>query len=226
MGSPYERVLGDELSLLHPRLAAYFGEIPPGRVGRGSGSFDRVGTPKRLLWPALWFLGRAGIAFPAWQKNVAFSVENRPVVDARGNVAVAAVRTFHFARGDRRMVDAITAEIDGRERGDGSPALVDHLGGARRVTARLRARVRDGALTMHSEGVGVRVGARHVVILPALSPSVVLVERFDDEVARQHVSVILSLPIIGRIYEYSGHFDYAITDADGDIAVTPGGTRP
>ena len=45
----------------------------------------------------------------------------------------------------------------------------------------------------------------------ALAPRVALTERFDDDVDRQHVTVILSLPLVGRVYEYSGHFDYAIT---------------
>jgi hypothetical protein len=209
MGSPYEIVLGEGLASLHPRLGAYFGEIPPGSVGLGSGRFDRAGTPRRWLWPALWALGRAGIAFPAWEEHVPFSVENRPVVDACGRTAVGAVRTFHFARGDRRMVDAITA--DGTD-------LVDHLGEGRRLTARLRASVRGGALTLDSDEVCVRIGSRHVRILRPLAPTVELVERFDDSVGRQHVSVVLRLPVVGRIYEYSGHFDYAIT------ADTPGGT--
>lgn len=210
MPSPYELVLGTALDELHPRLGAYFAEIPRGSVGRGTGTFDRVGTPRRWLWPALWLLGRSGVAFAAWELDVPFTVENRPLTDDEGRTAVGAVRTFHLARGRRRMIDAITAE---------GPALVDHLGGADRLTARLVARVEGGALTMRSVGVSVRIGARHVVILPALAPVVELVERFDDAAGRQHVSVVLRLPIVGRIYEYTGHFDYEIvTDSTGSSA--------
>ncbi|BDZ49460.1 hypothetical protein GCM10025867_17010 [Frondihabitans sucicola] len=230
MASPYEIVLGAEIDGLHPRLRAYFGEIPAGSVGRGQGTFDRAGTPRRWLWPALWLLGRAGIAFPAWEGDVAFTVENRPMVDAAGVTGVRAVRTFHFARGERRMLDAITAVTPaeppagvaptaasapgaGRgQAGDARPQLVDTLGGASRLTTRLRASVEGGALTMHSDEVAVRIGPRRVVILPALAPTVELVERFDDGVRRQHVSVVLRLPVIGRIYEYAGHFDYTVTD--------------
>lgn len=205
MASPYERILGDELDNLHPRLRAYFGAIPEGSVGRGQGTFDVVGTPRRWLWPALRILSFQGIAFPVWAANVPFDVENRPVVDAAGNTAVAAVRTFHFGErhgGTRTMVDAITAEPAG---------LVDHLGPSRLLGAELSATVRDGSLRLDSRGLTIRVGRRRMALPRALAPRVALTERFDDDVDRQHVTVILSLPLVGRVYEYSGHFDYAIT---------------
>lgn len=210
MPSPYEIVLGHSLADLHPRLTAYFGEIPAGSVGRGSGTFDRVGTPRLWLWPALAVLARAGVAFPAWERDVAFTVENRPVVDSRGHTAVSATRTFSFRRGERRMTDAITAESGAEAAGRAEMHLVDHLGAARRVTTRLRASVIGGELHLHGDRVGLRIGPRHVAILRALSPTVELVERFDDEAGRQHVSVELRLPVVGLIYEYSGHFDYAV----------------
>ncbi|HAM25570.1 MAG TPA: DUF4166 domain-containing protein, partial [Microbacteriaceae bacterium] len=37
-----------------------------------------------------------------------------------------------------------------------------------------------------------------------------LLERFDDASGRQHVSVTLDAPLIGRLYEYSGSFTYEI----------------
>jgi len=45
------------------------------------------------------------------------------------------------------------------------------------------------------------------------APRVTLVERWDDAVDRQHVSLALDAPLLGRIYEYAGHFDYALEDA-------------
>ncbi|AMM20069.1 hypothetical protein AX769_07700 [Frondihabitans sp. PAMC 28766] len=207
MPSPYEIVLGDELARLHPRLGEYFGEISAGSVGRGAGVFDRVGTPRRWLWPVLALLAREGIAFPVWQEGVPFDVENRPLRDQHGDIAVGARRTFHLQGGTRVMVDAITAD----NRGEGGAwRLVDHLGPGRRLSASLGASVRDGALTLRSTGVGVRVGRRRLPILPLVAPLVTLTERFDDDAQKQHVSIALSMPVIGRVYEYSGFFTYNV----------------
>lgn len=200
-GSPYRAVVGGALDELHPRLRAYFGAIPVGRLGRGDGVFDAVGTPRRWLWPALWVLGRQGVLFAVWQRDVPFTVVNRPIVDAAGRTAVAAERTFHLAGGDRTMVDAITADAGN---------LVDFLGRSRRLEARLEATVSDGALQLRSTSLAVRVGPWRMRLPRALSPRVNLVERFDDGSGRQHVSVTIDAPLVGRLYEYSGSFHYEI----------------
>lgn len=204
MPSPYEEVFGHSLESLHPRLRPYFGEIPRGSLGVGSGVFDVVGTPRRWLWPALWLLGTHGIIFAAWQHDVPFTVVNRPGVDARGNIAVAAVRTFRFDRGDRSMVDAITAERGG---------LVDHLGRSRRLISRLSWHITDGALTLTSTILAVRVGRVRMTVPRILAPVVTLVERFDVADGRQHVDLEVHAPLIGKLYEYSGSFTYRIENA-------------
>lgn len=224
MPSPYEIVLGDALGGLHPRLRTYFGAIPEGHVGRGSGVFDTVGTPRRWLWPVLAVLARQGIAFPAWEHDVPFDVENRPARDRRGDVAVTAIRTFRLRGGERAMTDAITADNRGL---GGDWRLVDHLGPARRVSASFAARVHDGALELRSTAVSVRVGGVRVRLLRPVSPVVVLTERFDDERGRQHVSITLSMPIFGRIYEYAGFFTYAVEpDTAGTIGSDTVGAEP
>ncbi|WP_394768763.1 DUF4166 domain-containing protein [Lacisediminihabitans sp.] len=107
-GSPYRAVVGGALDGLHPRLRAYFGAIPVGSLGRGEGVFDVVGTPRRWLWPALWVLGRQGVLFAVWQRDVPFTVINRPIVDAAGRTAVA-------ARGElRRRVGPAAGQRDDR----------------------------------------------------------------------------------------------------------------
>jgi hypothetical protein len=95
------------------------------------------------------------------------------------------------------MVDAISFH-EGR--------LEDRLGSRGWVVAELLAVVEEGALRMRSGSV--RLG---VIRIPRfVSPRVSLLERFDEPSGRQHVSLTLDLPVIGRIYEYSGSFDYAI----------------
>jgi hypothetical protein len=199
--SPYEAVLGDAIAQLHPRLMTYFGAIPPGSYGVGTGTFDVVGTPRRWLWPVLWVLGRQGVMFPTWQRDVSFTVLNYPVVDAHGHVAVVAIRIFHFEKGDRRMRDAITAE---------SAGLVDHLGTVRRYVSALSGSVVGGSLRLTSTALFVRAGESRFRIPRVIAPTVTLVESFDDDIGSQRVSVTVDIPLLGRLYEYSGSFDYEI----------------
>jgi hypothetical protein len=201
MPSAYELVLGSGIDELHPRLRAYFGVIPPGGSGRGVGVFDQVGTPRRWLWPVLWVLARQAVLFPAWQRQVPFTVTNRSAVVSPGNVAVLAERVFHFAAGDFRMLDAVTAENGG---------LVDYLGMKRRYRCCLAIEVVDGELRMTSTSVSVRIWRAGIRLPRLISPVVTLTERFDDASERQQVSVTVESPLLGRLYEYSGSFRYEI----------------
>lgn len=212
--SPYElSTPPDVLARLHPRLSTYFGAIPPGHVGRGEGVFDVVGTPRRWLWPLLAWFARDSVMFPVWERDVPFTVENRPARVRRGSgtglearPAVRAHRTFRFRSGSRTMVDAITAEPDG---------LVDHLGRRGRVSARLRAEVDAhgpdaGALRLVSTRVTLRALGREVRLPARIAPRVTLKERFDDEADLQRVSLVLTAPVLGTLYRYEGTFRYEI----------------
>ena len=191
--SPWRRVLGDELDALHPHLSDYFSLVPAGKVGRGRGVFASVGTPRRWLHPMLAVLGRFGIVFPVWERDVPFTVENRQIGEQ-----LRARRTFHFRTGDRVMEDAIGVE-------DG--ALVDRLGRAGSWRAVFDATAIDGALSLRSRAVGWRR-------LPIpFAPTVTLLERYDEGVGRQHVDLAMDAPVLGRLYAYSGFFDYVIEDA-------------
>ncbi len=204
MSSPYEIALGAQFARLHPRLKQYFSEIPEGMVGVGAGTFDIVGTPRLLLWPMLWMLYRQGILFPAWRRGVPFTVLNAPTLDAYGNVAVLGIRTFAFRLGSKVMTDAITSERRG---------LIDYLGHQRRWVARLSARVVNSELRLESTAVSLRLGRFEVKLPQAVAPVVELIERFDDESGLQQVSVVVSSPRFGRLYEYSGSFAYRVDDA-------------
>jgi hypothetical protein len=191
--SPWRRVLGDELEELHPRLSAYFSAIPAGRVGVGHGTFDSVGTPRRWLYPLLAILGRWGVVFPVWEHDVPFTVRNE-----QDGELLRARRTFHLRAGDRVMEDAI-----GVDRG----TLVDRLGRSGSLRAGFAGAAVEGALRLESRGVTWRG------IPVPFAPTVRLCERFDEAAGRQHVELTLDAPVFGRLYGYSGHFDYAIEDA-------------
>ncbi|MDO7881977.1 DUF4166 domain-containing protein [Antiquaquibacter soli] len=193
--SPWVEALGSDLERLHPRLRAYFGTIPEGSIGHGRGVFDVVGTPRRWLWPLVALLSLDAVLFPVWERDVPFRVRNAPV-DGR----VDALRRFEFARGARTMVDSTSFE----------GALVDRLGRRGLISAQLVARVRDGMLVLESS----RTRVLGIPVPVALSPRITLIERWDDAAERQHVSLVLDAPLIGRLYEYSGHFDYRVVAHD------------
>lgn len=194
-GSPWRLALGDAIDELDPSLAAYFGAIPEGSVGRGSGVFETVGTPRRWLYPLLAALARAAIAFPVWALDVPFEVRNEP-----RPAAVRASLVLHFPRGDRVM----RHEIRMTSRG-----LVDALGERGRLEARLRAAPVDGRLELTSTATALRIGRTRIPI--PFAPRVRLVEERDGD--RQRVTLTLTAPLVGRIYEYGGAFTYRVEAA-------------
>lgn len=210
--SPYEVALGERLKALHPQLREYFSAIPPNSTGRGSGTFDRVGTPRRWLWPLLRFFGRGGALFAVWEHSVPFEVHNHQ--NGTGSVsAVSAERRFGFASGAQVMTDRITAIGDG--------ALRDELGRYSMLSADFDATVADRALLLRSTVVRVTIGGVRVRFPRALAPVIQLHERFDDDTGRQEVTLSADLPLLGRIYEYAGTFRYAVTPNNA-----PAGSHP
>ena len=206
MTSPYRAVLGPAFDELHPRLRAYFDAIPAGSTGTGRGVFDTVGTPRRWLWPVLAVFGRAHVMFPVWERAVPFTVENVPVVAADGGPAVRAVRRFELGGRVLDMRDEIG--VDGW-------MVVDRLGAPVLAEAWFSARVIDGGLRLTSRKVAVRVGRLRVVLPRTVAPVIALTERYDDERDAQAVSIVVRLPLIGRVYQYAGTFRYGITGPAG-----------
>lgn len=195
MTSPWQLALGPRLEELDPALAAYFSTIPAGSVGRGSGTFDLVGTPRRWLWPVFAVLARGAIAFPVWESDVPFEVVNVP-----GESSVRATLAFGFRHGERVMRHEIRMTPHG---------LIDSLGNRGRLEATLDPAVVDGRLMVRSTGVRLRIGSARIPI--PLAPRIRLVERRDGD--RQRVEFSMTAPVVGRIYEYAGAFDYRIEAA-------------
>lgn len=200
--SPYARALGDRIEELHPRLRKYFRGVPDGHVGIGEGVFQRVGTPRRWLWPLLRTLERRGVVAARWERDVPFRVENVTVASR-----AIGMRRFDFPTGAWTMRDAVVLSRHGR--------VVDELGEPGVVVACFDVDVRDGALRLTSRAVGVRLGRLRLRAPRALSPVVRLTERFDDEIGRQRIALTVDAPFMGRVYEYRGDFDYRIEEAQG-----------
>lgn len=192
--SVYERVLGDEFATLDPQLRSYFGPIPAGFVGVGSGRYRAAGLRVRALRPLFALLGRRQIAFAEYGEDVPFSVRN--VVDADGTLR--SVRTFRFASGTRVMTD--TMRVSGGR-------LVDRIGTRGELEVDLAVRVSDGRLRMQSGRLALRLfGLR--LPLPRLV-SVSLTEEACED-GSQRVGVRMTAPFLGEIYGYSGDFTYEL----------------
>ena len=192
--SPWQRAMGARAADLTPALQTYFGAVPAGSEGRGSGVFTTVGTPRRWLWPVLALLAWDNVIFPVWERDVPFTIVNRPT--AHGTIRAS--RTFHFPSGDRTMVDEVGITNSG---------LIDRLGRSGTVETALIATVTDGALTLRSTSTTLRFGPLRVP-LGALSPRVIL--REESRGGAQSVALRLEAPVIGRIYEYAGTFTYTV----------------
>lgn len=195
--SPYARALGDRLALLHPTLQQYFAAIPEGHVGVGEGVFSRVGTRRRWLRVLLRPLQRRGVVAAVWEEDVRFRIENRTI-----SSRAIAERRFAFAQGEWTMRDAVALTRHGR--------VVDELGEPALLAACFDVEVDDGSLRLTSRAVGVRLGPLRIRVPRLLSPVVRLTERFDDAIGRQRVALTVDAPLIGRVYEYAGAFDYRI----------------
>ena len=161
-------------------------------VGRGTGTFDEVGTPRRWLWPVYAVLALAAIAFPEWERDVPFEVLNRP-----GEATVRATIMFGFRKGARVMRHEIRMT---------SRVLVDILGTRGRLEATLHPDAVGGRLEVRSNGVRLRIGRARIPI--PFAPRIHLIERRDGE--RQRVEFAMRAPLLGEIYRYAGSFDYRI----------------
>lgn len=192
MPSVYEHVLGASVSRLDPGLRAYFGELPPGTVGRGTGVYDVAGSRHRWLRPALAWLATRHVLFPEFGRGIPFTVENR------GDRT--ALRSFEFPGRTRVMVDAMSV-VDG--------ALHDRLGRRGGLEVELVLSVAGGGLHMRSGRQWLHVGPLRVR-MPGLV-RVTLAETARDGL--QHVDVRMTAPVLGEVFRYAGSFSYAVVEA-------------
>jgi Domain of unknown function (DUF4166) len=189
--SVYQRVLGKDFPALAPELQSYFGMPDAGFHGRGVGVFDVAGSRYRWLWPVFRLLAHRRILFPEYARDVPFTVVNRPDGDS-----LRATRTFHFVGRDRAMVDEMRV-VDGR--------LHDFLGRRGGLEVALSLAVADGALTMESTGVWLRIARLRLPV--SLGARLTLNERWEQD--HQRVSVALRHPLLGEFFAYRGTFTYS-----------------
>lgn len=195
--SPYERALGERISELHPRTQRYFRTIPDGYVGVGTGVFATAGSRHRWLWPLFRLAETAGVAFAGWETDVPFRIENRTV-----DGCAVAVREFELAGRRWIMPDIVMLTPGG--------VLRNAIGVRRSVLTTFDCDVRDEALVLSIRRVGLRIGRLRLAAPAFLRPRIGLIERWDEDRQRHHVDMTIDAPILGRVYEYRGYFEYAV----------------
>lgn len=192
--SVYQRALGDAFSALDPQLQKYFGPIPHGWVGRGSGVYSVAGSRQRWLRPVFAWMAWRHILFPEHGENVPFTITNTPSADGR----LSAERTFQFPHRTRVMQDTMTI-VDGQ--------LHDRLGKRRGLEVAIRLSVVSGGLRMTSTQLALRVGPVRIPLPPVATMN--LDERTDSsDPTRQRVDVRIAAPILGEVFRYTGTFTY------------------
>lgn len=197
MTSPYERALGQHIEEAHPKTAWYFRTIPAGRVGVGRGTFTTAGSRHRWLRPLFRIAEAAGVAFAGWEREVPFRIENRTV----GGCAVA-TRWFELPGRTWVMPDIVTLGTGG--------VLRNEIGPRGTVVTTFDIGVRHGAVVLRIRRVGLRLGPLRLTVPRFLQPTIRLVERWDEERERHHVAMTIDAPLLGRVYEYTGYFEYTI----------------
>ena len=91
-----------------------------------------------------------------------------------------------------------------------SGTLDDRLGRPVRAVAVFRASIREGGLRLRSERVTLVAGRLRLRVPRAVAPLIVLTERFDEHEDRQRVAITVTMPIVGRVYQYAGWFRYEV----------------
>jgi hypothetical protein len=201
MTSIYRRALGADFDRLHPQIQARFDlSSACGEGSVGTGVMERI-------WRAPWFtrpflmLGTSRhILFPETGTDVPFTIENWPYVDTFGRETVTFVRTFSLP-GIRRRFDASMIYSDRRG------CVVDYLGTHQHLAAEVALAVDDrGGLRLRTGTQRFYAGRVGFEFPPALSGRGDVHEWWDDDRGCHRIEVVVSNPVVGRLFGYRGSF--------------------
>ena len=216
MTSIYQRALGPEFEELHPKIQERFGFTSDDDVACiGRGTMDYVRNGGLHLYPFLRFGATHNTMFPEENTAVPFTIRNYAYEDAYGRETVSWLRTFDMPR--RRCFDAAMIYSETRDR------IVDYLGTHHHLAVDIDLSVSDRG------GIAISTGAQRLyafddgVPFPqVLSAQANVHEWYDDEHEQFRISVEVTNPIAGLVFEYSGAFEVEWVDCE----TVPEGVRP
>lgn len=206
MKSVFERALGPAYAELHPAIQQRYeltSQDEKRCVGRGR---MRSVRRNRLALPILWTGTRRNLLFPETGSDIPFEVRTCPFSDA-GVETVAYIRAFDIGPG--RRFDAYMRYDERRD------CIVDALGTHRNPVTELQFSVTDGALRIETGRQWATVGRRTVVVPRPFRADVAVVESYDETTDRFEIEVVVSNPLIGRVFAYAGWFTVEYEDCSG-----------
>ena len=204
-GSVFLAALGSDAERLHPAVRRYVAGPPvDGLVGVGDGVFDVAGSRfRRLNLLLLPFVGRR-LLMSAFERDVPFTVVNRPVRAASRDAPreLRAERTFRFSMGPQVFVDSLVY--------DGRPNMLRNvLGDAGRVRVELGCSVTaDGELSLRSCRVWISAGPVRLRLRGPFAIHIDVIDGFDEASDRQTIRATVRNPLAGTVLEYRGSFTY------------------
>lgn len=200
MRSIYERALGDNFRLLHPRIQERFGFSSKDRRGSiGTGVMEKVWRGKSFTLPFLFIGSWRRIMFPERGAAVPFTVRNYAYLDPYGRETVTWIR--NFATRHPRRFDAYM--IYSKERG----CVVDYLGTHQHLAVDIHLTVDErGGLRLRSGAQRFYEGLIAFNFPLAFSGVADVCEWFDDRDQKFHIEVNVNNDVWGPLFGYSGWF--------------------
>ncbi len=208
MTSIYEYALGDRFDDLHPRIRERFGftsDDDVACIGRGTMEYVRNGG--LYTYPFLAFGSFQHTMFPEENTAVPFKIRNYAYEDAFGRETVTWLRTFQLPK--ERHFDAAMIYSEERDQ------IVDYLGKRHHLAVDVDLAVSD------KDGIHIRTGAQRLyglgrgVNFPLLlSATADVHEWYDDTEDSYRISVTVTNPILGLVFEYAGSFQVEWIDCE------------
>lgn len=195
-----ERAMGAAFRRLHPRLQAQY-SITSGSQAAwvGRGIMSRIWSRGWLVAPFLRLGATRRVMFPETGTDVRFTIRNHAYTDRYGRETFTWTREFELS--PVRRFDETLVYSERRKR------AVVYAGTHQHLAVELAAdalddgslRIRTGAQRLYEWRVGVRIPQW-------LSGQAEVVERFDDADDRFEIDVVITSPVVGRLFGYGGWF--------------------
>ncbi|MHC6592991.1 DUF4166 domain-containing protein [Arthrobacter sp. C152] len=222
MPSIFELALGKDFQDLHPMLQKRFGvDVENNLACVGRGIFSEV---RRGAWWTLPFLhvgAYRNILFPDQGRDIPFTIENYPYVDAYGRPTVTFIRTLELPRlRKHRRFDATMIYSPQRN------CIVDYLGTHQHLATDLKVEaLADGSLHLQSTVQRFYEGFAGFRVPAALTGTADLYESFDDERGAFTIQMQVRNPVLGFLFGYRGEFTCTFPDLAAG-APFPGKLKP
>ncbi|MGE6258092.1 DUF4166 domain-containing protein [Heyndrickxia sporothermodurans] len=207
MKSIYEKVLGEEFHLLHPKLQEKFSlKSIDQRAIISKGVMEEIKGGFLFIRP-LFMLGiKKRIFFPERGKNIPFTLENYAYQDSFGRECVAWARTFQFTKKNRHFDATMIFSEEKRN-------IVDYFGIAHDFVSDLDMKVmKNGSLRIKSTSQRIIWNERSIPLPKFLRGDAEINEWFDDGDKEFKIHVHVRNRLVGTLFEYYGGFRAEIVD--------------